>query len=78
MLGSRPAQLGGIVQHVGGATGADVWRINPNAIPAGDTLSLIATKEATHSGATLESFGAALCRGPAPACFPPPSPPQAG
>lgn len=64
-----PAQERTIVQPLVSG-GVDAWRINPNAIPAGDTLSLIASKEPALNGATVEGFSAALYQGPAPACFP--------
>lgn len=81
-LSTPPAEQGGIVQAVAGQ-GLAAWRINPSAIPPGDTLSLIATAEdSTNTGSfAFESFGSALYRGSAPACFPPPQngpPPQEG
>lgn len=78
-LETTPLEQDGILQSVP-AEGIASWRINPSAIPAGDTLSLLATQRelVVHGGPapgsriTAQSFGAALYRGQAPACYPPP------
>lgn len=78
-LETKPVEANGIVQRVIGE-GMNAWRIDPSAIPTGDTLGLVATEHesivsggsAPGSRVTVESFGAALYHGRAPACFPPP------
>lgn len=66
---SYPAQERAIVQPLQSSAMA-AWVIHPQAIPQGDTLSLVAQVKTLKGGASAEGFGAALFRGPAPTCVP--------